>query len=159
MEAKTGVKTELPAQAAEEAKPSAVLSLRQIQEDVALQKKYAKTQLRLAAARTWMTALMLITLTALFFVGVPRVQSALARLDAALNEIESIDLNALGQSMEVLKLQGQGVADAATEKLDAALVEFNAMLATLKNVDIEALNESIADFSAIMEPLKEFLGG
>ncbi|HMM31302.1 MAG TPA: hypothetical protein PKB13_05920 [Clostridia bacterium] len=157
MEAKTAANNEIQPRP-EDAKPSAVLSLRQIQDDVALQKKYAKAQLRLAAARTFMSALMLVTLAAFLFVGVPRVQTALARLDAAMDQLESIDLNALGKSMEVLEQQGSGLADAAAEKLDTALVQFNAMLASMKNIDIDALNQSITDFAAILEPLKDFIG-
>lgn len=158
MEAKTTKNAEIQARAAEDVKPSAVLSLRQIQEDVALQKKYAKAHLRLSAARTFMVALMLAVFAAFLFIGVPRVQTALARLDAAVSQLEGIDLSAISQSMEVLGQQGSGLADAATEKLDTALAEFRTMIAQMKNIDIDALNQSIADFAAIIAPLKDFLG-
>ena len=157
METKASANTEIQPRA-DDAKPSAVLSLRQIQDDVAIQKKYAKAQLRLAAARTFMSALMLVAVAVFLFVGVPRVQTALARLDAVMDQLETIDLNALGKSMEVLEQQGGSLADAAAEKLDAALVQFNTMLASMKNIDIDALNQSITDFAAILEPLKDFIG-
>ena len=151
----------LAARPVEEAsvKTSAVLSLRQIQEDVALQKKYAKAQLRLSVTRTAMTALVLVAVAGFLLVGVQKVQSTLTRLDALMTGLEGIDLAAVTQSVEVLERQGNSLAGAATEKIDAAIAEFRAVLGSMQGVDFAALQQSIEDFKEIIEPIRAFLGG
>ncbi|MEN6471414.1 MAG: hypothetical protein ABFC62_08095 [Clostridiaceae bacterium] len=143
----------------ESAKASAVVSLRQIQEDVARQKKYAKAQLGLSVARTAMTAIVLAAVAVFLFVGVQRVQSTLARLDALMTELESVDLSGIDQSMEVLEQQGNSLTEAVTEKLNGALAEFDTLLDSMRGVDFAALQKSIADFKELVEPIRAFFGG
>ncbi len=143
----------------ENAKTSAVLSLKQIQEDVALQKKYAKAQYRLGITRTVMAALVLVAAAVLLITGVQKVQATLTRLDAMMDEISALDLSGIGQSMEVLKQQGNSLAQETTEKLNAALAEFQTMLDSMEQVDFAALQQSLDDFKALVEPVKAFFGG
>jgi predicted PurR-regulated permease PerM len=158
MEQKPVASSELAARP-ENAKTKAVLSLKQIQEDVALQKKYAKAQFRLSVVRTVMAVLMLAAAAVLLFSGVQQVQSTFTRLDAMMDKIEAIDLTGIGQSVEVLKQQGNSLAEETTEKLDAALKQFQEMLGTMEQVDFTALQQSLEDFKALIEPVRAFFAG
>ncbi|HWR18138.1 MAG TPA: hypothetical protein VN608_00810 [Clostridia bacterium] len=158
MEGKPVASSELEARP-ENAKISAVLSLKQIQEDVAFQKKYARAHFRLGVLRTVLAVLVLAAAAVLLFSGVQQVQATLTRLDAMMDKIESIDLTGIGQSVEVLKQQGNSIAEETTEKLDAALAQFQEMLGAMEKVDFTALTQSLEDFKVLIEPVRAFFGG
>lgn len=140
-------------------KASAVVSLKQIQEDVAHQKKYVKAQLTLSVVRTAMSAIVLAAVAVFLFIGVQRVQTTLARLDTLMTELESVDLSGIDQSMAALEQQGNSLTQAVTEKLDGALAEFNTLLESMRGVDFVALQKSIADFKELVEPIRALFGG
>lgn len=123
--------------------------------------EYEKKMLRLSSIRTYFMFMMVLGLLAvmvvMFSMGaqlnriLAQAESTFTQLNSIAADINSADLPKMFDEINVLVKQGQSAASSAATGVEEAV-------ATLDALDIETLNESIADLHAVIEPLSKFFG-
>ncbi len=125
------------------------------------QAEYRKKMLNLARFRTLLSALM--TLVLLFMGGfaltmgarlngiLNSAESTFTQLDMIATDINEADLPGMFDEINTLVQDGQAAASTAATGVEDAL-------ARIEKLDIETLNKTIQDFSAVVEPLSRLFG-
>lgn len=127
----------------------------------AINAEYEKKMLRLSRIRTFFMFLMVAGLFVvtifMFSMGAQlnrillQAESTFTQLNGIAADINSANLPQMFQEINVLVEQGQVAASSAVTGVEEAV-------GTLDELDIETLNESIADLHAVIEPLSKFFG-
>ncbi len=123
--------------------------------------EYEKKMLRLSRIRTFFMFLMVaglfVVTVFMFSMGAQlngilvQAESTFTQLNGIAADINSANLPQMFQEINVLVEQGQVAASSAVTGVEEAV-------GTLDELDIETLNESIADLHAVIEPLSKFFG-
>lgn len=132
--------------------------LKQLTQDMTSQKLYQKKQLWHARLRSILSvAAFLLFFTALF-AAVPTVNSILSNLNSISDELAKVEFVEMTESVTTIAVEGTESIDYAMEELDTALSSLDEALKTVTMIDVDKLNQSIEDLSAIMSPLAAFFG-
>ena len=123
--------------------------------------EYEKKMLQLSRIRTVLMLLMAVALfgVTLFMISAGaqinrillQAETTFTQLNAIADDIHSANLPLMFDEINVLVEQGQTAASSAAIGVGEAV-------RTLNELDIETLNESIADLHAVIEPLSKLLG-
>jgi hypothetical protein len=79
------------------------------------------------------------------------VQVVVADLDQVAKSLQKVDFSALADNVDVMVRETGDAVTGAMEEMDEALQ-------TIKNLDIQALNDGIAKFNSVVEPLARLFG-
>ena len=100
----------------------------------------------------WMRAYPVLTdLAAMADVLMTEVQVVVTDLDAVAKSLQEVDFGALADNVDgMVRETGEAVTDAMGQMDEA--------LQTIKNLDIQALNDGISKFNRVVEPLARLFG-
>lgn len=100
----------------------------------------------------WMRAYPVLTdLAAKADVLMTEVQVVVTDLDAVAKSLQEVDFGALADNVDgMVRETGEAVTDAMGQMDEA--------LQTIKNLDIQALNDGISKFNSVVEPLARLFG-
>ncbi len=144
------------------------LSANEVEQVTLLRQIAASNKARTTAARITAAAAVLIAvaIAVACMVLIPRMISALDSIDAAANELndvastlDEVDFAGMAQGINDLTEQGKTAIDSALTSIEDALEDMQGALDTVAQFDVEGLNKSIADFSALVSPLAKLFGG
>lgn len=148
-----------------ESKP---LSANEAAEQVELLRQIAaSSEVRTRAARIAAAAVGLIAIAVIIacMVLIPRSIAALDSIEQTateLNEVvstlEQVDFVGMSQSINELTEQGKNAIASALTSVEGALEDMQSALDTVSQFDVDGLNASIADFSALVSPLAKLFG-
>jgi len=79
------------------------------------------------------------------------VQVVVADLDAVAKSLQEVDFGMLADNVDVMVRETGEAVTGAMEQMDDALQ-------TIKNLDIQALNDGISKFNSVVEPLARLFG-
>ena len=79
------------------------------------------------------------------------VQVVVADLDAVAKSLQEVDFGMLADNVDVMVRETGEAVTGAMEQMDEALQ-------TIKNLDIQALNDGISKFNSVVEPLARLFG-
>jgi uncharacterized membrane protein YvbJ len=132
--------------------------LKQLTEDMAAQRLFEKKQLWHARLRSCLSVTAFLVLFAALVAAVPTVNRILTNLNSISDELAKVEFVEMTESVTTIATQGTESIDYAMEELDTALTSLDEALNTVTAIDIEKLNQSIEDLSAIMKPLAALFG-
>ncbi|MDR0841601.1 MAG: hypothetical protein LBN26_09530 [Christensenellaceae bacterium] len=113
---------------------------------LAQQTKLLKRIYRASVLRTIACLLILVLAAGSAFSIVPRFNALLTQLNVVADSLAQADIAYMTQSVTNLAVTG-------AEGIEQALEQVSGAVDTLNRLDIEALNQSIADLHDIVEPL------
>ena len=79
------------------------------------------------------------------------VQLVVADLDAVAKSLQEVDFGMLADNVDIMVRETGEAVTGAMEQMDEALQ-------TIKNLDIQALNDGISKFNSVVEPLARLFG-
>ena len=120
--------------------------LRQIQADAAARTRYARQQSRMASVCAGCCAGVLAVVLALAVLFVPRLNQTMEQVDGILQDMASVS-SELNRSLPELLTGLDSLTGASAQALEK-----------IAALDIEAMNEAIADLRAVVEPLANLFG-
>ncbi len=96
---------------------------------------------------------------------IPRVTKTLRGIDAATEELNSVaatlnqvDFVGMSESISELTEQGKDTLNTALGDVEASLDSMQTALDNISKLDVDGLNQSIADLSAIVDPMARLFG-
>jgi hypothetical protein len=132
--------------------------LKQLAEDMAAQRLFEKKQLWHARLRSCLSVAAFLLFFAGLFAAVPTVNRILTNLNSISDELAKVEFVEMTESVTTIAVEGTESIDYAMEELDTALTGLDEALNTVTAIDVEKLNKSIEDLSAIMGPLAALFG-
>ncbi|MEA5060647.1 MAG: hypothetical protein VB049_11560 [Candidatus Pelethousia sp.] len=81
----------------------------------------------------------------------PGVNQLVSKLTVVADNLEKIDITYMTESVTNLAVTG-------TEGIETALEQVSTALNTINRLDIDTLNQSIADLGAVVEPMAKLFG-
>ncbi len=96
---------------------------------------------------------------------IPRATKTLRGIDAATEELNSVaatlnqvDFVGMSESITELTEQGKDTLNTALGDVEASLDSMQTALDNISRLDVDGLNQSIADLSAIVDPMARLFG-
>lgn len=96
---------------------------------------------------------------------IPRAAKTLRGIDAATEELNSVaatlnqvDFVGMSESISELTEQGKDTLSTALGDVEASLDSMQTALDNISRLDVDGLNQSIADLSAIVDPMARLFG-
>lgn len=96
---------------------------------------------------------------------IPRAVKTLRGIDAATEELNSVaatlnqvDFVGMSESISELTEQGKDTLNTALGDVEASLDSMQTALDNISKLDVDGLNQSIADLSAIVDPMARLFG-
>lgn len=96
---------------------------------------------------------------------IPRAAKTLGGIDAATDGLNAVaatlnqvDFVGMSQSIAELTEQGKDTLNTALEDVEASLGSMQTALDNVSRLDVDGLNQSIADLGAIVEPMARLFG-
>lgn len=117
--------------------------MRKMEETCALQVKYAKRQCNMASLGAICSICILLIVVGCIAVAVPRISSAFGQVEAVMGKVETV-MEDMGTVVEDLRTASSGLSALSETDLTEML-------------DMDALNETIADLKAVVEPLAKLM--
>lgn len=115
------------------------------------QQKLLKAMYRMSIIRTVACLLIFLVIAGSALYILPGVKGLVDQLSIVANNLEQIDITYMTESVTNLAVTG-------TESLETAMLQVTDALENLNKLDIETLNQSIADLGAIVEPMARLFG-
>lgn len=114
--------------------------MRKMEETCALQVKYAKRQCNMASLGAICSICILLIVVGCIAVAVPKISSAFGQVEAVVGKVDTV--------MEDMGTVAEDLKTASSVLSETDLTEM---------LDMEALNETIADLKAVVEPLAKLM--
>lgn len=115
------------------------------------QQKLLKAMYRMSIIRTVACLLIFLIIAGSALYVLPGVKRLVDQLSIVADNLEQIDVTYMTESVTNLAVTG-------TESLETAMGQVTAALENLNKLDIDTLNQSIADLGAIVEPMARLFG-
>ena len=115
------------------------------------QQKLLKAMYRMSIIRTVACLLIFLVIAGSALYVLPGVKKLVDQLSIVADNLEQIDVTYMTESVTNLAVTG-------TESLETAMRQVTAALENLNKLDIDTLNQSIADLGAIVEPMARLFG-
>lgn len=115
------------------------------------QQKLLKAMYRMSIIRTVACLLIFLIIAGSALYVLPGVKRLVDQLSIVADNLEQIDVTYMTESVTNLAVTG-------TESLETAMRQVTAALENLNKLDIDTLNQSIADLGAIVEPMARLFG-
>ena len=115
------------------------------------QQKLLKAMYRMSIIRTVACLLIFLIIAGSALYVLPGVKRLVDQLSIVADNLEQIDVTYMTESVTNLAVPG-------TERLETAMRQVTAALENLNKLDIDTLNQSIADLGAIVEPMARLFG-
>lgn len=115
------------------------------------QQKLLKAMYRMSIIRTVACLLIFLIIAGSALYVLPGVKRLVDQLSIVADNLEQIDVTYMTESVTNLAVTG-------TESLETAMLQVTAALENLNKLDIDTLNQSIADLGAIVEPMARLFG-
>ena len=115
------------------------------------QQKLLKAMYRMSIIRTVACLLIFLVIAGSALYVLPGVKRLVDQLSIVADHLEQIDVTYMTESVTNLAVTG-------TESLETAMRQVTAALENLNKLDIDTLNQSIADLGAIVEPMARLFG-
>lgn len=115
------------------------------------QQKLLKAMYRMSIIRTVACLLIFLVIAGSALYILPGVKGLVDQLSIVADNLEQIDITYMTESVTNLAVTG-------TESLETAMLQVTDALESLNKLDIETLNQSIADLGAIVEPMARLFG-
>ena len=115
------------------------------------QQKLLKAMYRMSIIRTVACLLIFLVIVGSALYVLPGVKRLVDQLSIVADNLEQIDVTYMTESVTNLAVTG-------TESLETAMRQVTAALENLNKLDIDTLNQSIADLGAIVEPMARLFG-
>ena len=115
------------------------------------QQKLLKAMYRMSIIRTAACLLIFLVIAGSALYVLPGVKRLVDQLSIVADNLEQIDVTYMTESVTNLAVTG-------TESLETAMRQVTAALENLNKLDIDTLNQSIADLGAIVEPMARLFG-
>ncbi len=115
------------------------------------QQKLLKAMYRMSIIRTVACLLIFLVIAGSALYILPGVKRLVDQLSIVADNLEQIDVTYMTESVTNLAVTG-------TESLETAMRQVTAALENLNKLDIDTLNQSIADLGAIVEPMARLFG-
>ncbi len=115
------------------------------------QQKLLKAMYRMSIIRTVACLLIFLVIAGSALYILPGVKRLVDQLSIVADNLEQIDVTYMSESVTNLAVTG-------TESLETAMRQVTDALENLNKLDIETLNQSIADLGAIVEPMARLFG-
>ena len=115
------------------------------------QQKLLKAMYRMSIIRTVACLLIFLVIAGSALYVLPGVKRLVDPLSIVADNLEQIDVTYMTESVTNLAVTG-------TESLETAMRQVTAALENLNKLDIDTLNQSIADLGAIVEPMARLFG-
>ena len=115
------------------------------------QQKLLKAMYRMSIIRTVACLLIFLVIAGSALYVLPGVKRLVDQLSIVADNLEQIDVPYMTESVTNLAVTG-------TESLETAMRQVTAALENLNKLDIDTLNQSIADLGAIVEPMARLFG-
>lgn len=115
------------------------------------QQKLLKAMYRMSIIRTVACLLIFLVIAGSALYVLPGVKRLVDQLSIVADNLEQIDVTYMTESVTNLAVTG-------TESLEPAMRQVTAALENLNKLDIDTLNQSIADLGAIVEPMARLFG-
>ena len=115
------------------------------------QQKLLKAMYRMSIIRTVACLLIFLVIAGSALYVLPGVKRLVDQLSIVADNLEQIDVTYMPESVT-------NRAVAGTESLETAMRQVTAALENLNKLDIDTLNQSIADLGAIVEPMARLFG-
>ena len=115
------------------------------------QQKLLKAMYRMSIIRTVACLLIFLVIAGSALYVLPGVKRLVDQLSIVADNLEQIDVTYMTESVTNLAVTG-------TESLETAMRQVTAALENLNTLDIDTLNQSIADLGAIVEPMARLFG-
>ena len=115
------------------------------------QQKLLKAMYRMSIIRTVACLLIFLVIAGSALYVLPGVKRLVDQLSIVADNLEQIDVTYMTESVTNLAVTG-------TESLETAMRQVTAALENLNKLDIDPLNQSIADLGAIVEPMARLFG-
>ena len=115
------------------------------------QQKLLKAMYRMSIIRTVACLLIFLVIAGSALYVLPGVKRLVDQLSIVADNLEQIDVTYMTESVTNLDVTG-------TESLETAMRQVTAALENLNKLDIDTLNQSIADLGAIVEPMARLFG-
>ena len=110
-------------------------------------------------------AIIALAVIVLCAVLIPRATKTLRGIDAATEELNSVaatlnqvDFVGMSESITELTEQGKDTLNTALGDVEASLDSMQTALDNISRLDVDGLNQSIADLSAIVDPMARLFG-
>ena len=115
------------------------------------QQKLLKAMYRMSIIRTVACLLIFLVIAGSALYVLPGVKRLVDQLSIVADNLEQIDVTYMTESVTNLAVTG-------TESPETAMRQVTAALENLNKLDIDTLNQSIADLGAIVEPMARLFG-
>ena len=115
------------------------------------QQKLLKAMYRMSIIRTVACLLIFLVIAGSALYVLPGVKRLVDQLSIVADNLEQIDVTYMTESVTNLAVTG-------TESLETAMRQVTAALENLNKLDIDTLDQSIADLGAIVEPMARLFG-
>ena len=115
------------------------------------QQKLLKAMYRMSIIRTVACLLIFLVIAGSALYVLPGVKRLVDQLSIVADNLEQIDVTYMTESVTNLAVTG-------TESLETAMRQVTAALENLNKLDIDTLNQSIADLGAVVEPMARLFG-
>lgn len=115
------------------------------------QQKLLKAMYRMSIIRTVACLLIFLVIAGSALYVLPGVKRLVDQLSIVADNLEQIDVTYMTESVTNLAVTG-------TESLETTMRQVTAALENLNKLDIDTLNQSIADLGAIVEPMARLFG-
>lgn len=115
------------------------------------QQKLLRAMYRMSIIRTVACLLIFLIIAGSALYILPGVKGLVDQLSIVADNLEQIDITYMTESVTNLAVTG-------TESLETAMLQVTEALENLNKLDIETLNQSIADLGAIVEPMARLFG-
>ena len=115
------------------------------------QQKLLKAMYRMSIIRTVACLLIFLVIAGSALYVLPGVKRLVDQLSIVADNLEQIDVTYMTESVTNLAVTGP-------ESLETAMRQVTAALENLNKLDIDTLNQSIADLGAIVEPMARLFG-
>ena len=115
------------------------------------QQKLLKAMYRMSIIRTVACLLIFLIIAGSALYVLPGVKRLVDQLSIVADNLEQVDVTYMTESVTNLAVTG-------TESLETAMRQVTAALENLNKLDIDTLNQSIADLGAIVEPMARLFG-
>ena len=115
------------------------------------QQKLLNAMYRMSIIRTVACLLIFLVIAGSALYVLPGVKRLVDQLSIVADNLEQIDVTYMTESVTNLAVTG-------TESLETAMRQVTAALENLNKLDIDTLNQSIADLGAIVEPMARLFG-
>ena len=110
-------------------------------------------------------AIIALAVIVLCAVLIPRATKTLRGIDAATEELNSVastlnqvDFVGMSESISELTEQGKDTLNTALGDVEASLDSMQTALDNISRLDVDGLNQSIADLSTIVDPMARLFG-